>query len=354
MKKLLFFIPFLTFSFVCFLPASAHTEQVQVANEVEGDEYPIVVQGTGFTTDMPVQAAGGKEITFTVTLEQNYVIKTVSAWYDGLYGSGNITVTNVSGTTYKFTMPEEGESLYYAVNNDYGLDPDSVTVKIETEQQSSNPRVIIADSRITSSSADAVAGQTVTVTIRPADNDRMTRLTVNGQNISFSSIVENLNETLNADEAYDWQFTYTYTFTMPNQDVAVSAAYETTFGIITEYATNCTIDVPHRAAVGEAVTVKVNPNAGYTWEGDISIHDSNYLLYVENPDALDENNQFVMPDDLYSTDLDYIYIGAICVEDLANGLDNAGSTTEAVKFIDNGRLLIRHNGRTFTTTGVVL
>ena len=102
--------------------------------------------------------------------------------------------------------------------------------------------------------------------------------------------------------------------------------------------------------------MKVIPDAGYIWDGDITIHDTNYTLYIEDEEALDENDQFTMPDDLYSTDLDYVYIGVICTEtDVPNGVDDAVSSEPSVrKTVENGTLVIIRGDKRYTLTGTAL
>ncbi len=354
MKKIYYFLLVFAVLSTQALSVSAAVQTATAVQEEEGDEYPIIVVGTGFTTDILEHAKGGETVTFTVTLYEGYQIKSVSAEWGGIYGGGNVSVTNKGGTTYQFTMPDEGE-LYIGINNEYDMDPDYVTVTIVTEQVSTALQVIIADSKISTSATSADAGTTVTLTIRPDENDRMTRLTVDGQNINFANITANLSETENDYEAYDWQYVYTYSFTMPQHNVSVSAAFETTFGIVVEYATNCVVEVPHRAAAGEQVAVNIIPEAGYLWTGEITIHDSNYSLYVEDEDAIDENGLFTMPDDLYSPEFDIIYIGASCTaQDTPNALDAVSVEPAAVKLIENGNLIIRRGGNRYTLAGEAL
>ena len=106
--------------------------------------------------------------------------------------------------------------------------------------------------------------------------------------------------------------------------------------------------------MGDTVEVLIVPDDGYKWEGDITIHDSNYILYVEDDEALDENGQFVMPADLSSPDFDYVYIGAICVADVANNVDNTDVEHTAVKTVQDDRIIIRRANKTYTIIGIAL
>lgn len=101
---------------------------------------------------------------------------------------------------------------------------------------------------VTVSPETVAEGDTVTVTVKPADGYELDKLTVNDGDV----------ETTKGEDG-------TYTFEMPAEDVTVSATFkEITYKVTVDTTTNGKVTLSSESAVkDEEVTVTVKPDAGY-------------------------------------------------------------------------------------------
>ena len=173
-------------------------------------------------------AVKGETVTITVTPDSGYKVKTVTA--------GDVAVTTVNETTYTFTMPEK-----------------NVEVKAEFDAipptKYSVTKAEVVNGKIDVDKAEAVKGETVTITVTPDSGYKVK--TVTAGDVAVTTV----NET-------------TYTFTMPEKNVEVKAEFEAVSA--TEY--NISIAKPKNggvtvdkfsAAEKEIVKITVKPDENY-------------------------------------------------------------------------------------------
>lgn len=171
----------------------------------------------------PTSATRGTKITVTVEPDSGYVCTGVTA-----------TGAEVSGSdeTWTFTMPDNDVT----VSATFGLKSYAVKVNSAT------------GGKVTANVSSAKKGDTVTLTVTPNDGYTTGKVSVSGAEVSGSG--------------------NTYTFTMPAQDVTVSATFNAkSYNITKEEVAHAKIEVSTTAKTGETVTVKVTPDSGYEVTG---------------------------------------------------------------------------------------
>ncbi|MBO4871174.1 MAG: Ig-like domain-containing protein, partial [Muribaculaceae bacterium] len=218
---------------------------------------------------------------YTITVAEGIENGTVAAdKQTANYGEAvNVTVTPAAGyelATLTYTV--EGEEPVDIVNNTFNMPAANVTINATF---SAIDYTITVDDEIENGTVEADKqtaniGETVTLTITPAEGYSLGSLTV----LNGETTVET---TLN-------QETGEYTFTMPAANVTVTATFTNVDYTITvvDGIENGTVEAPATAHFGETVNVTVTPATGYQLAS---------LTYtVEGEEAVNiENNTFNMP-----------------------------------------------------------
>ena len=200
----------------------------------------------GTVTVDPAAAVEGTDVTVTVKAADNYQLKADSLTYSYQIGEDKktekLTVTDGKAT---FTMPAADVTVSAA------FEP----VKVETYSVTINPSdngTVTADK-----TADLKAGDTVTLTVTPADNMyTLAQLAKNGLVIKDSE---------NTDVPYTTvEEGKTYTFEMPAADVTVTAQFTVVkYGIEVKVEGEGTVtftdDGETRFAAGTEVTANIKP-----------------------------------------------------------------------------------------------
>ena len=174
-------------------------------------EYKVTVADTanknGETKVSATAAVEGTEVTVTVKAADNYQLKADSLTYS--YKSGEDTKTE------KLTLTD-GKATFKMPAADVTVSAEFEAVKVETYSvtiNSSDNGTVTAD-KIT----DVKAGDTVTLTVKPVDNNSMlTKLAENGLEIKDSKDATVEYKAGTAES--------TYTFTMPADNVTVTAQF---------------------------------------------------------------------------------------------------------------------------------
>ena len=206
----------------------------------------------GTVTVDPAAAVEGTDVTVTVKAADNYQLKADSLTYSYQIGEDKktekLTLTDGKAT---FTMPAA----------DVTVSAEFEPVKAKTYSVTINPSdngTVTADK-----TADLKAGDTVTLTVTPADNMyTLAQLAKNGLVIKDSE---------NTDVPYTTvEEGKTYTFEMPAADVTVAAQFTVVkYGIVVETEGEGTVtftdDGETRFAEGTKVTATFKPN-GTTYE----------------------------------------------------------------------------------------
>ncbi|MDO5796282.1 MAG: hypothetical protein Q4Q10_04630 [Eubacteriales bacterium] len=182
-------------------------------------EYKVTAApaDNGTVTVDPTAAVEGTEVTVTVKAADNYQLKADSLTYS--YKSGEDTKTE------KLTLTD-GKATFTMPAADVTVSAAFEPVKAETYSVTTNSSEygkVTADK-----TAKVEAGETVTLTVEPVDNDSMlTKLAENGLAIKDSK------DTVISYKA--GEKTNTYTFTMPADNVTVTPQFTIVeYGITTE------------------------------------------------------------------------------------------------------------------------
>lgn len=250
-------------------------------------EYKVTVADAantnGETKVSATAAVEGTEVTVTVKAADNYQLKADSLTYSYQIGEDKKTET--------LTLTD-GKATFKMPAADVTVSAEFEPVKVETYSvtiKSSDYGEVTADK-----TADLKAGETVTLTVTPADNKyTLAQLAENGLVIKAG---ENTDVPYNTVEKGK-----TYTFEMPAADVTVTAQFTIVkYGIEVETEGEGTItftdDGETRFAAGTEVTATFKPN-GTTYEL------TNVIYYVGNSGenitqkVLEKNNTytFTMP-----------------------------------------------------------
>ena len=295
--------------------------------------YKVTVNAisNGAVTANTTSAKAGDTITLTVAPNSGYELDELSV--KNATSNASVAVSG-SGNTRTFTMPasnvtiaatfkivkynvtiststngsvsvnpstyEKGATVSLSVAPDTGYELDTLTVK-----DASNGAVAVSDNKftmpasnvtvtatfkkatykvtfgtikngvITTTPANAKAGDTVSLVAKPSDGYELETLTVkdaNGNTIAISGTGNNR------------------TFVMPTSSVVVNATFKTTkYAVEITTPTNGALSVnPDTYAKGETVTLVVTPNAGYELD-KITVKDS------DDKDVTVKDNKFTMP-----------------------------------------------------------
>lgn len=199
------------------MPAYPVTVSAEFAKEYKVTAATV---DNGTVTANPTTAVAGKEITVTVSAKEGYKLTagSLKATYTDA-DNHNQPITLKDGTvanTYTFTMPAGDVAITAAF--------EAVEVKTySVTTDSSEYGKVTADK-----TAKVEAGETVTLTVEPVDNDSMlTKLAGNGLTIKDSK------DTVISYKAVEEG--KTYTFTMPADNVTVTPQFTIVeYGITTE------------------------------------------------------------------------------------------------------------------------
>lgn len=175
-------------------------------------EYKVTAAtvDNGTVTANPTTAVEGKEITVTVSAKEGYKLTadSLKATYTDA-DNNNQPITLKAGTdanTYTFTMPAGDVAITAA------FEPVEVKTYSVTTNSSDYGKVTA------NKTTDVKAGETVTLTVEPVDNNSMlTKLAENGLTIKDSK------DTVVSYKA--GEKANTYTFTMPDDNVTVTAQF---------------------------------------------------------------------------------------------------------------------------------
>ena len=171
----------------------------------------------GTVTVDPAAAVEGTDVTVTVKAADNYQLKADSLTYS--YKSGEDTKTE------KLTLTD-GKATFKMPAADVTVSAEFEAVKVETYSVTTNSTEY---GKVTADKTTGVkAGETVTLTVEPVDNDSMlTKLAENGLAIKDSK------DTVISYKA--GEKANTYTFTMPADNVTVTPQFTIVeYGITTE------------------------------------------------------------------------------------------------------------------------
>ena len=189
-----------------------------------------------FDGDLSFKASNHNTITFNggevtidkVTLNENTAENVLTFGEDV-----TLTLSSEANTALKACIPEGYELVEKDGKYVKGY-------KVTTDTDIKNGEVTVSPEKV-------AEGDTVTVTVKPADGYELDELTV-GDNV----------ETTKGEDG-------TYTFTMPAEDVTVSATFkEITYNVTVDTTTNGKVTLSSESAVkDEEVTVTVKPDTGY-------------------------------------------------------------------------------------------
>jgi hypothetical protein len=211
-------------------------DNVTVTAEFTAINYSVSIAGmsNGSVTANPASAKVGQTVTLTVTPASGYQL-TANSLTVTKAGGGTVAVTG-SGSTYTFTMP--------AANVTVSATFTTVNYSVSIAQ--------LTNGSVTASPTTTTAGQTVTLTVTPASGYQYTAnsLTITkagGGTVPVSSSGS------------------TYTFTMPADNVTVSATFTAIdYSVSIAGMTNGSVTAnPASAKVGQTVTLTVSPASGY-------------------------------------------------------------------------------------------
>ena len=200
-------------------------------------EYKVTVADTanknGETKVSATAAVEGTEVTVTVKAADNYQLKADSLTYS--YKSGDETKTQKLAVT-------DGKATFKMPAADVTVSAAFEAVKVETYS------VTIKNSDIGTVTADKTtkveAGETVTLTVEPVDNDSMlTQLAENGL------VIKDSKDTVISYKAVEKG--KTYTFEMPADNVTVTPQFA-----IVEYGITTEVEPAEDGTITGTITVK--------------------------------------------------------------------------------------------------
>lgn len=200
-------------------------------------EYEVTVADTanknGETKVSATAAVEGTEVTVTVKAADNYQLKADSLTYS--YQIGEDTKTE------KLTLTD-GKATFKMPAADVTVSAEFEAVKVETYSVTTNST---EHGKVTADKTTGVkAGETVTLTVEPVDNDSMlTKLAENGLAIKDSK------DTVISYKA--GEKANTYTFTMPADNVTVTPQFT-----IVEYGITTEVEPAEDGTITGTITVK--------------------------------------------------------------------------------------------------
>ena len=189
-------------------------------------EYNIDIQSGNLTVAIEgnkTNAIAGEEISFTITLNENYRLANVSI------NNGNVTYT-MQDNTYSFTMPAENVTIDVTYSQLFDI---SVT--------SEHGSVTITDNK-----TEGIAGESISFTITPEENYRLANVSINNGSVTYTT----------QDNAYS--------FTMPAGDVEITVTYNQEYVITIDTNSSEYIQIEKQKAIeGEQVEFTVLERDGY-------------------------------------------------------------------------------------------
>lgn len=148
------------------------------------------VQENGTVKADKTSATAGETVTLTLSPNTGYVLKSLNV--NGT--TGPVATTKVNDTTYTFEMPASNVGINVSYEKPL---PSNYKVTIASDIQNGS---------VSANPTSAAEGETITLTVTPAEGFETQSVTMNGQALSAGS-------------------DGTYTFTMPANDVNVSASF---------------------------------------------------------------------------------------------------------------------------------
>ena len=181
-------------------------------------EYKVTVADTanknGETKVSATAAVEGAEVTVTVKAADNYQLKADSLTYS--YMSGEDTKTE------KLTLNDKGEATFKMPAADVTVSAAFEPVKVETYSVTVNVSDSTTGSAEADKTADLKAGDVVTLTVKPRNDDAMlAELAQGGLKVTYKD-AENTDQTV---EVKAGEKANTYTFEMPAANVTVSVQF---------------------------------------------------------------------------------------------------------------------------------
>ena len=187
----------------------------------------------GTVTVDPTAAVEGTDVTVTVKAADNYQLKADSLTYS--YKSGDETKTQKLAVT-------EGKATFKMPAADVTVSAEFEAVKVETYSVTTNSTEY---GKVTADKPTGVkAGETVTLTVEPVDNDSMlTQLAENGL------VIKDSKDTVISYKAVEKG--KTYTFEMPADNVTVTPQFT-----IVEYGITTEVEPAEDGTITGTITVK--------------------------------------------------------------------------------------------------
>ncbi|MBQ6332117.1 MAG: hypothetical protein IJI34_05025 [Clostridia bacterium] len=214
----------------------------------------VTTDGNGTAVADKTEAQAGETVTVTITPNEGYELDTVT---------GAPETWNLEGNTGTFTMPAEAVTLSVVFKEQ----------QVQPAQQYNITKTVTGNGTV-DVPAKAAEGESVTVTVAPAEGYALRALKVDGRDVT-ASVSEN-----------------SYTFTMPGYAITVEAVFDevaagsyyihvTAYGLGTAFADKTT------AEPGETVTITVEASIGYVFKQMVvnGVAQGDGVLTFTMPDA---------------------------------------------------------------------
>ena len=206
------------------------------------------------------EALAGETVTLTITPADGYELGSLEV----MDASNNSVAVEIIGTTATFTMPSWDVTVIPAWNEVYDVTISSVT-----------------GGEVNSDKAEALAGETVTLTIAPAD----------GYVLGSIKVEDASDNTVAVDISGN-----TAIFTMPSSNVTVTPAWNKFYDVTVANVTGGEVIADVATAVeGTSVTLTVSPAKDYML-ANLEIKDENQnVVKVVDASSFSNTASFVMP-----------------------------------------------------------
>lgn len=214
----------------------------------------VTTDGNGTAVADKTEAQAGETVTVTITPNEGYELDTVT---------GAPETWNLEGNTGTFTMPAEAVTLSVVFKEQ----------QVQPAQQYNITKTATGNGTV-DVPAKAAEGESVTVTVAPAEGYALRTLKVDGRDVTASV----------SD--------HSYTFTMPDYAITVEAVFDevaagsyyihvTAYGLGTAFADKTT------AEPGETVTITVEASIGYVFKQMVvnGVAQGDGVLTFTMPDA---------------------------------------------------------------------
>ncbi len=293
----------------CFSDAAAENEVTQEST---------VIPATGHSYAEPAAAD------WTWTKSGNTYTATVTVTCDNCGEAQTLTAD------VEKTAAADGAAVYTATAS---VDEQTFTAVMPTVYHSVTGYADANGNAVTADKATAAEGQTVTLTVTPASGYGLKTMTV-------TSGADGITTTAGANG--------TVTFTMPDGDIAVTAAFDLnyTVSVVSEVPEAVAVDKPV-AFAGDTVTLTINPGVNWTLD-TLTVTDA------DGDPVTVTNNTFVMPAKAVTVTADFyetyqMWIGGVQVTEknkadiLGDGSAvYAGSFTEGSLTLTNAAITAKH------------